>query len=118
MKSIKELFASLNASYLMRQYVFGFICYALLIYINKDTLNAQIIVILTISLLLYPFAMFVYDSIVNFLLGDNIVFKSLGLTIILGVIKTVGIFVFSIFIAPVGIIYLYLTRGKRLENAE
>jgi hypothetical protein len=65
----------LSRSYYFRQFVFGLIFPALIIYAFKkhdDALPFLTILVLVINTVLYPYARFVYESIVSFIIGDNV----------------------------------------------
>lgn len=108
---IKSIFGQLNNTYLIRHYIYGAIMFSLLMMASPAL---PIIIFMVTSLLLYPFAMFVYDSIVGTLMGNNTLITSAFVAVIWGVIKTGIIFTFSIFISPIGIGYLYL-RSKQFS---
>lgn len=74
--SMKEFlrctFGGLKTSYLIRQYIFGVLIAAC--YFNAATSNGQVLSLGTMAMfaintLLYPYSRFVYESIVEFVLG-------------------------------------------------
>lgn len=68
-----------------------------------------------INTLLYPYSRFVYESIVNFIMGDNIFFFQGKLFLIYWFIKIwimLLCWVCSIIIAPIGLIYLYFYHSR------
>jgi hypothetical protein len=113
-KFLTIIYGSLSLSYLIKQYVFGGIMYALMLYANgaSPIHKTGVFIFLTLSLVLYPFAMFVYDSIVDTLIGNWIVPVPAVLLLIWLPIKIVLIFMFAVLIAPIGMLYLYIT-GRR-----
>jgi len=117
-KFITTIYGTLSLSYLIKQYVFGGIMYALMLYANgaSPIHKTGVFIFLTLSLVLYPFAMFVYDSVVNTLLGNWIVSVPAFLPLIWLLIKIVLIFMFAILIAPIGILYLCITRRHDYTN--
>lgn len=110
---IKSIFGQLNNAFLIRHYIYGAIMFSLLLMASPAL---PFIIFMVISLLLYPFAMFVYDSIVGTLMGNNTVITSVFVSVIWGVIKTGIIFTFSIFISPIGIGYLYLRNNSMASD--
>ncbi|MDE1311644.1 hypothetical protein [Vibrio aestuarianus] len=67
-------FGGLKTSYLIRQYIFGVLIAAF--YFNAATSNGQVLSLGTMAMfaintLLYPYSRFVYESIVEFVLGEN-----------------------------------------------
>lgn len=116
MRMIKKLLGTLDPSYLIRHYLFGILVFGFMIYSRQHHLDLREIIYLTASLVLYPFSMFVYDNIVAFLLGDNILIQAVIVKVIWVTIRTLFIFLFSIFIAPIGILYLLYKAGTRENN--
>ena len=114
MKFIKSIFSSLKPHYLIRQYLFGLPYFVFFVAFIMGSRNVYPLgkvlftVYFTISLVLYPFAMFVYDSIISFLLGEMVIISNVFIVMIWNIIKIFWIFLFSIFIAPFGIIFLYI----------
>lgn len=104
---LKRTFGSLERSYLIRQYVFGAIPYVLLAF-QKPPFG--VLVYMTACLILYPFAMFVYDSIMGMLMGDRLFITSIIFTVAWAIFKVILIFMLSVCIAPLGILYLFFTN--------
>ncbi|XUD41821.1 hypothetical protein IGL21_002488 [Enterococcus sp. AZ037] len=103
----RTVFTSLRPSYLIRQYIFSGLLSALFYISSPSNASTSFYILLILSFLLYPFAMFVYDSLVSLLLGDNVWFVNGLWAVIWAVIKMFFIYIFSIFIAPIGILILY-----------
>lgn len=103
------LLTSLNPSYLVRQYVFALLVALFFFFISPRDITSTL-PFLIISWILYPYAMFVYDSLVGLIMGDRIWFTSWVFTFIWSTLKILIIFTFSLFLAPLGILYLYFTH--------
>jgi hypothetical protein len=70
-------------------------------------------VMLAVNTLLYPYARFVYESIARFILGNNLIVTGFGLMMIIKYL-TMGIcWAGALFIAPIGLIYLYFHHSKQ-----
>lgn len=115
----------LDNKYYFRNFIFGLPFGVFFVYLTlnggADVKDYYFKLIYTIlSTILYPYAKYVYDSIRDFIMGDNILFTSLFLALILKYIVIALVWVFSIFIAPVGLIYLYFYHMKqeKLLNEE
>lgn len=131
MSFISKTFGGLNKSYYFRHFFFGLIIFILLeaMFIKvgggakKNILDGGFWAISGICLLflfLYPYSRFVYESIVEYIFGNN-VFIVNGL--ILLVVKTITMllcFMFSWAIAPIGLIYLYFyySRQEKLDSQQ
>lgn len=110
---ITTVFRSLEPSYLARQYLFGGILAVFMYIATKDQLTPFLWGYLILSFILYPFAMFVYDSLVGLLIGENVFLVDGLLSLFFSIAKIFFIFFFSIVIAPFGILYLYIRNRKR-----
>lgn len=110
---IRIVVTSLHPTYLIRQYIFSGVVTAFFYFSNSGTSPTSFYVFLGLNFLLYPFAMFVYDSSVSLLMGNNVWITSIVVTFIWGFIKILLIYFFSVLIAPIGIFILYFTNRKR-----
>jgi hypothetical protein len=75
-------------------------------------MSISMILILMINSLLYPYARFVYESIVNFIMGDNMFIVNAVLMLFIKLITMAICWCAAIFIAPVGLAYLYYHHSK------
>lgn len=107
---VRTVFTSLHPAYLIRQYIFSGVVTAVFYIASNGTAPASFYVFLGISFVLYPFAMFVYDSVVSLIMGENVWFTSGLFAILRGLFKILLIYFFSVFIAPIGILILYFTH--------
>lgn len=110
---ITTVFRSLEPSYVVRQYVFGGILVGLLLFGSGGNIAPYLWRFSFISLILYPFAMFVYDSLVGLFMGETVFFANWFLVLIYSIAKIIFVFSFSIVIAPFGILYLYIRNRNR-----
>jgi len=112
---IAKTFGGLSPQYYFRQFVFGLIFPALFFFmssIGTMPMNATMIVVLAVNTLLYPYSRFVYESIVNFIIGENL-FAINALLLLMVKLMTMAIcWGSAIFIAPVGLAYLYWHHSK------
>ncbi len=117
--SMKEFlrctFGGLKTSYLIRQYIFGVLIAAF--YFNAATSNGQVLSLGTMAMfaintLLYPYSRFVYESIVGFVLGENTFYVNAILMLIVKAITMVICWGAAIFIAPLGLAYIYYHQMK------
>ncbi len=120
MSFISKTFGGLNKSYYLRHLFFGFILYALmcglLLQASKGVIDSKLItavLMLTVLLLLYPYSRFVYESIVDFILGDHIFFVNPILLLMVKFMTMALCFGFSWIIASIGLIYLYFYHSKQ-----
>ncbi|WP_445946302.1 hypothetical protein [Shewanella sp.] len=72
----------------------------------------MLIFFIIVNTLLYPYARFVYEKVIGFILGENVFFVN-GLFLLLAKCFTMSIcWAMAIFIAPVGLGYLYYYHTK------
>ncbi|WP_294966089.1 hypothetical protein [uncultured Gilliamella sp.] len=113
---IKKTFGGLKTSYLIRQYLFGLIfALPLLSFVIcnfKYPESIYAIIYIPILWILYPYSRFVYESVASYIRGDNVLITD-TIKFVMVKIMTMGMcFVFSIFIAPLGLLYLYFHMSK------
>ncbi|EDL52207.1 hypothetical protein VSAK1_26645 [Vibrio mediterranei AK1] len=107
---LKYTFGGLKTSYLIRQYIFGMLIsffYFNVATTNGQSLSAAIIAFFVINALLYPYSRFVYESIVEFVIGDNVFYVNGILMLFIKAITMILCWVAAILIAPIGLIYIY-----------
>ena len=66
----KNIFRALDSKWLLRHYLFVRLAFIFTIYVGSSSTGGTIF--LLISAIFYPFAMFIYESICNFLIGNNV----------------------------------------------
>ncbi|MGB3622337.1 MAG: hypothetical protein WBA20_13390 [Ketobacter sp.] len=116
----KKTFGGLSAQYYFRQFIFGLAMSAFVIYMRMHGksgglpgLNMWLMVV--VSTLLYPYSRFVYESITSFILGKNVFWVNGVMLIFIKFMTMVLCWGFAIFIAPVGLAYLYYHHSKLQE---
>ncbi|QCI10679.1 hypothetical protein E6B08_04320 [Pseudomonas putida] len=109
------IFGSMKSGYYFRQLVFGAILGALFItgkIKSSPDLPLGEIAMALVSTVLYPYSRFVYESIVGFIMGNNL-FVVPGLILLLVKFFTMIMCWFlAIFIAPLGLAYIYWKVGR------
>jgi len=114
---IKNLFTGLTKEYYLRQLFFGSLIFTLITAMTlsgtSEKSNIGTIIIFAINTILYPYSRFAYESIVEFILGDTILFSSVGIFSILKIITMFLCWMFAIFIAPVGLLIIYLYQRNQ-----
>lgn len=115
---IKKTFGGLSLNYYLRQFLFGLLIFALFIFAGvkhpeTGEWNISVLTILIISQFLYPYARFVYESIIDYILGNNVFFANTILVLIVKLFTMLLCYGLAIFIAPVGLIYLYFYHTKQ-----
>ena len=74
---------------------------------------AFIVILLLINTFLYPYARYVYESLVGFIFGDAVVIGNLIFMFAIKVFAMSVCYCFALFIAPLGLIYLFFHHNRR-----
>lgn len=116
---IEKTLGGLSMQYYLRQFFFGSLILAFTYFIaiqKTPEINLQnhlpIVSLFILNTFLYPYSRFIYESIVDFIMGGTLFLNSL-ITLILKFITMYICWQFSIFIAPVGLAYLYYLHSKK-----
>ncbi len=118
---LRKTIGGLDGAYYFRHFFFGLLLCGVFIsldFLSKNPkINLPVVAWLLVLLFLYPFSRFVYESIVNFIFGDNVFFVN-GIFFIMTKLFTMLIcFIFAPIISLIGFIYLYYyhTKNKTFE---
>lgn len=112
-----KTFGGLSLQYYLRHFIFGLIFPLIFItaWINlshtKEIQVSAVIAIMT-STILYPYARYVYEGIIGFIVGENIFIVNAYFAISMKFLTMFLCWLFSVFIAPVGLAYLYYYHSK------
>lgn len=115
MDFFRKTLGGLNGSYYFRYFVFGALISFLVICIarqNPNGVNTSTYIFYIVNAILYPYARFVYERVIGFIMGDNIFFTNAIIMLGAKLITMVLCWMFSIFIAPIGLAYLYYHHTK------
>ncbi|HEP8700752.1 hypothetical protein [Pseudomonas aeruginosa] len=108
-------FGGLSAKYYFRQLFFGSLFLALIVFLSISSQKGMKVDLLVLSLVctwLYPYSRFVYESVIGFLLGENIFYVP-AIFLLFAKLMTMAIcWSFAIFIAPIGLLYLYFHHRR------
>ncbi len=116
---INKTFRGLTASYYIRQLVFGVaIGFALVFLMSGGFKNITVglVIFAIISTLLYPYSRFVYESIANFIFGNNVFFVNAIWLLAVKFVTMSICWAGAIGIAPIGLAYLYFYHTKNNTN--
>jgi len=120
---IQKTLGGLSLQYYLRQFFFGLAIATLIFFMSTQgdrSMPLGMLFYIAICTLLYPYSRFVYESIINFILGDNIFIIN---AIFMLVTKFVTMFLcwaFALFVAPIGLAYLYYhhTKAENQQDAD
>lgn len=107
---LRMTFGGLSKQYFLRQLFFGSLFLVLIVFgaINGGRQSpASPIIFAVICTVLYPYSRFVYERVVSFIVGDNFFVVNASLMLVAKAITMFLCWAFAIFIAPIGLIYLF-----------
>jgi hypothetical protein len=121
MTVLRRTFGALRPAYFVRSCVIGLVLLGLMIaFITnvaaKDNGGSPIAMYSYFGLctLLFPFAKLAWDELRNLAFGDNVIFLNAGLMLFLKFVINLLLWGFAVFVAPLGLLYLWLqTRAPR-----
>jgi len=120
-KLFLKTFGGLSAGYYFRHLFFGALVMAAMIWAmttgfgtgsHTRAIEPMMIVIMAILTLLYPYAYFVYDNVIGFLMGDGGWLVNGILWLIWKIVVTMMLWFFSFVVAPIGLLYLLYYHSK------
>ncbi len=114
MNFIKRIFGAVQPRYLIRAYVLSAAFMALMVWMMFSTGGAQplhdraaTLAVFGVGSLLFPFSKLVWDEIKRVMMDETVFFMNAIILMVLKLIVNLFLWGFSIFIAPVGILYLW-----------
>lgn len=120
----QKTFGGLTKAYYVRQFIFGAGMTAALLWLPLGTDNEITVgfaLWLIVNTVLYPYSRFVYETVTDFILGNNVFILPTVVLLPWKLVTMLLCFAFAIFVAPVGLagIYIYLTnQEKKIQSAE
>ena len=115
-----KTFGGLTPSYYIRQLIFGSLFAILILSVAANSQTGLmgkpgLIVMAIVCTLLYPYSRFVYESVVGYVMGENVFFVNAVLMLIVKSFTMAMCWSFAIFIAPVGLAYLYWHNSRQVS---
>ncbi len=112
---IAKTFGGLSTSYYFRQFFFGLLFLAFIMFMatrSTQGISFGMVFVTALNTLLYPYARFVYESIVGFIVGNNTFFVNAFFMLFVKIMTMALCWAGAIFIAPIGLAYLYYHHSK------
>lgn len=111
----QKTLGGLSPQYYFRQLFFGALLGAFPIFMASQgghSASIGMYFFAIVSTLLYPYSRFVYESALGFIMGENVFFVN-AMTMLISKLITMFIcWVCAIFIAPIGLAYLYFHHSR------
>jgi len=115
---LAKTLGGLPPAYYFRHLIFGIALCALALLpgflSDKDgiTIPAVVLAYALLCTVLYPYSRFVYEGIVGFIMGNTVIAMPLPVMLIWKTISMAVCWAAAIFIAPVGLAYLYWHHSR------
>lgn len=112
---LQKTFGGLSLQYFIRQFLFGLIWPAMAIFLQSHAQtpwHANLVFGLVVNTLLYPYSRFLYESVVCYIVGNNIFLVPVLLSLSVKFLTMALCWCCAIFMAPIGLIYLYLYHSR------
>lgn len=112
---IAKTFGGLTPQYYLRHFFFGSAVAAFILFVLfKDPHPTQLGVIawVVVNTFLYPYSRFVYESVVGFIMGSNVFFLNAFVMLSVKAITIVVCWAAAVFVAPIGLLYLYVHHSR------
>ena len=112
---IQKTLGGLSPQYYFRQFFFGIVVAALIIFKSTQggrSMPIDMLLFTVVSTLLYPYSRFIYESVVGFIMGENVFFVNAIFMLVVKFVTMVMCWAFAIFVAPIGFAYLYFHHSK------
>ena len=111
---LAKTFNDLSASYYLRQFICG-LTFPLLMFLmtssGKYPLQLGIVALMMVNTLLYPYSRFVYESVIDFIVGQNEFFVNAALMLVVKLMTMLVCWSCAMIVAPIGLGYFYLHQG-------
>lgn len=117
--ALVKSFGGLSLKTYIRHFLFSLIFPAIFLFAwshSSSPMPLLMAMFMAISSLLYPYSRFVYESVIGYVLGENVFFVNAILMLITKYMTMAICWGFAIFIAPVGLLYFYFTAHKRTSR--
>ncbi|PRA79580.1 hypothetical protein CQ054_21530 [Ochrobactrum sp. MYb29] len=121
---IKRTFGSVRIAYLIRSYLIALVFSLMVIFAashtepgpSKNSLLVAMILLSLLNSILFPFSKILWEGLRNFLIGNNEIWSPVPVIVLQKLFVNSGLWCFSIFIAPFGILYLWFSN-RDLDSA-
>lgn len=116
---MKQFFNLLDKEVYFRHLFFGILLSIFPIYYAYTMISIKVVVGIilllwqVINIFAYPYSRFTYESICNFVIGENFFLINAFTLLLWKFVTMIMCFFGSIFIAPFGLLYLYINKNKK-----
>lgn len=118
---LRKTFGGLSAQHYIRNFLFGLIfpvlIYTALTHSKTGVFTLGALAYCVVNSVLYPYARFVYESIMDYIFGNNVFFVNAILMLTVKVFTMAICWTMAVFIAPIGLAYLYFHHSRAVDQA-
>jgi hypothetical protein len=111
-----KTFGGITAAYYFRHFFFGLMFPVLTYFSLRDNLYPPPLLwtcaFVAVNTLLYPYSRFVYEVIVDFVLGSSVFYVNAGLMLLFKFLTMYFCWFFAMPIAPIGLLYIYIVQSR------
>ncbi len=117
---IAKTFGGLTRQYYVRQFLFGLIFPSILVFgfyqgDPQASMSVGAAALFIANTFLYPYSRFVYESVIDFIMGDNVFWVNAFMMLTVKFVTIALCWSLAIFIAPVGLVYLYFYHSRQAQ---
>lgn len=112
---IQKTLGGLSLQYYFRQFFFGLAIAAFIFFMSTQgerSMPMSMLLFTIVSTLLYPYSRFAYEGVIGFVMGENVFFVNAIFMLITKFFTMAMCWGFAIFVAPIGLVYLYYHHSK------
>ncbi|CAJ0691007.1 MULTISPECIES: hypothetical protein [Ralstonia] len=117
---LSKTFGGLSRPYYFRHFVFGLIFPVFIFWMlshakpssGQHAFPFTLVIIAILNTVLYPYARFVYEGVIGFLMGSNVLFVNAFIALWWKLVTMALCWSLAIFIAPIGLGYLYFHHSR------
>lgn len=112
---VQKTFGGLSPQYYFRHLLFGFAMGTLVFFMStKGDRPIQVVLLFftIVSTALYPYSRYVYESVIDFVVGNNIFFVNAILVLFWKSITMFLCWFFALIVAPIGLAFLYYQHSR------
>ncbi|MDR6623748.1 hypothetical protein [Caulobacter segnis] len=117
MNIISRMFGAVQPRFLARAYFLGALFFAMTVWIQLQASHdlvrsVPVFLLFAVSTLLFPFSKLVWNEARDFIVGDTVFFGNAIIVVFAKFLINAMLWSFAIFVAPLGMAYLWFrTRG-------
>jgi len=112
---IGKNFGGLSKAHYARHFIFGLIIATCVmwVYMTGHYPNrSDVIAVMVLDTVLYPYSRFVYEGVVAFIVGNHEFFFDLRDLVAFKMMTMALCWLFAVVLGPIGLVYLYFRHGK------